>query len=138
VTLVFAQELLRDGMSPAELFERHRVHVKPHNGKVSLIYDQIEASPADPVACQCRGMVLREGTWDLLAYPFDRFFNYGQPEAEGLNLETSAFQEKLDGTLIIAYWDDRDSRWHTATRSLTEAHLGHNGIIWPQWRKAKW
>lgn len=119
---ILAQELLRSGMTPAELYERHAVKCKPHSGKVSLIYDQIEAKPSDPVANQCRGMVLREGTWELLAYPFDRFFNYGQPEAEGLDLSTAAFEEKLDGTLVIAYWDNDESKWHAATRGMCEAH----------------
>ncbi len=124
------QALLRDGMTFDELSARHAVHAKPYNGKVSFVYDQIEAKASDPVACQCRGLILREGTWDVLAYPFDRFFNYGQVEAEGLDLATSRFFEKLDGTLIIAYF--ADGLWHAATRSMAEAHAGHNGITFRQ------
>lgn len=121
MTALLAQELLRSGMAPAELLERHGVHVKPHAGKVSLIYDQIAARDDDPVAQQCRGLVLREGSWDVVAYPFRRFFNHGQEAAAAIEWDSAAFQEKLDGTLIIAYWDDALRAWTCATRSCTEA-----------------
>jgi hypothetical protein len=125
---LLVQDILRSGMTPAELLERHAVHIKPHAGKVSLVYDQILAKDEDPVAQECRGLVLREGSWDIVAFPFRRFFNHGQPAAASLDWATAAFQQKLDGTLIIAYWDGACGTWHVATRSMNEAHgPGHFG-----------
>ncbi len=114
------QGLLRGGITPGELLERHGVHQKaPVNGKVTFVYDQIAARDSDPVAQECRGLVLRDRTWDIVAFPFRRFFNHGQGAAADISWGTAAFQEKLDGTLIIAYWDE--GRWQCATRSCSEA-----------------
>lgn len=115
-------DYLRSGGTYESLLAEHAVHAKPHNGKVSFIYDQIAARDDDPVAQQCRGLILRDGTWDVVAYPFDRFFNLGQGAAAQIDWATARVEEKLDGTLLIVYWDDRAGRWMCGTRSMCEAH----------------
>jgi hypothetical protein len=124
---LLVQSFLRAGGTFEALLADHGVKAKPHNGKVSFVYDQLAAKNSDPLACQCRGLVLREGTWDVVAYPFSRFFNHGQVEAAAIDWATARFEDKLDGTLIIAYWDDVPGRWMCATRSMCEAHGDING-----------
>lgn len=124
---LLVQDYLRR-FSYEQLLAEHGVKAKPHNGKVSLVYDQLAAKDDDPIACQCRGLVLREGTWEILAHPFHRFFNYGQPTAATIDWGTARFEEKLDGTLLIVYWDEAANRWHCATRSMCEAHGDINGV----------
>jgi hypothetical protein len=128
VTALLVQDYLRSGGTFESLFEEHAVRAKPHNGKVSFVYDQLAASNSNALACQCRGLVLRETSWDVVAYPFDRFFNHGQQEAARIDWGTARFEEKLDGTLLIVYWDDFASRWMCATRSMCEAHGNINGV----------
>lgn len=120
-------DYLRAGGTYETLLVEHGVHAKPHNGKVSFIYDQISARDDDPIAKQCRGLILREGSLDVVAYPFDRFFNLGQAAAAAIDWGTARFEDKLDGTLLIVYWDDAARRWHCATRSMCEAHGNING-----------
>ncbi len=124
---LLVQGYLRSGGTYESLLADHAVKAKPHNGKVSFVYDQLAAKNSDPLACQCRGLVLREGTWDVVAYPFNRFFNHGQIEAASIDWSTARFEDKLDGTLIIAYWDELAGRWLCATRSMCEAHGDING-----------
>jgi len=128
VTELLVQAYLRSGGTADSLLIEHGVKLKPHNGKVSLVYDQLAAKETNQLANQCRGLVLREGTWDIVAYPFDRFFNHDQPCAAPIDWATAAYEEKLDGTLIIAHWDDGCARWHVATRSMCEAHGDINGV----------
>lgn len=125
---LLVQRFLRDGGTAEELLAKHGVRLKPFNGKASLIYDQLGAPENDPLANQCRGLVLREGTWNALAYPFDRFFNHGTPQAAEIDWSTAAFEEKLDGTLLIVYWDDVSGHWRAATRSMSEAHGDVDGV----------
>ncbi len=116
--------------------------------KFSLNYDQIEARESDPLAQECRGLVLSredgqpmagvvtpEGKTDrtgvvpgptkILAYPMKRFFNHGQGSAASINWHDPnlAVLEKLDGTLCIVYWDPFTNQWCVATRSVPEADL---------------
>ena len=103
-----------------------------HPEKFSLNYDQIEASSDDPLACECRGLVLvqesRErgepGRYRVVAQPFRRFFNLGQPGAAEIDWATAAFQEKMDGTLCIVYW--HGGVWNVATRSVPDADIANN------------
>lgn len=122
--------------------------------KFSLNYDQIEAKESDPLAQECRGLILsltdgqhivgvtdasgrtnRDhvilGPTKILAYPMKRFFNHGQGSAAEINWSDPnlAVLEKLDGTLCIVYWDNWTSKWCVATRSVPEADmLMDNGI----------
>lgn len=123
--------------------------------KFSLNYDQIEAKESDPLAQECRGLILATeddrilmgevahdgkltrdnlspGKTTILAYPMKRFFNYGQGSAAQIDWSDSKLSvlEKLDGTLCIVYWDPFISAWCVATRSVPEADLlMDNGIF---------
>lgn len=116
--------------------------------KFSLNYDQIEAKESDPLAQQCRGLVLASedgrvhtpvitaglkpnfdaispGVTKILAYPMNRFFNHGQGCAAQVDWadKSLAILEKLDGTLCIVYFDTFTSKWCVATRSVSEADM---------------
>lgn len=113
--------------------------------KVSLNYDQIESKESDPLARQCRGLILARAGYErfdgsidsvpgetvIVARPFDRFFNHGQ---HGMDASTLLSQmgtrvfEKLDGTLCIVYFDRFQDRWHVATRAVPEADKAIDGF----------
>lgn len=114
--------------------------VSSDRSKISLNYDQIMVKNGDIVAEQCRGMVIRPthvdmhgdnwkhevvGHVDVLAWPMNRFYNYGDPVADEINWSDPDVRiyEKLDGTMIIVYWDELQQRWCAATRSVPEADL---------------
>jgi T4 RnlA family RNA ligase len=108
--------------------------------KFTLNYDQLEAKDDDPIAQECRGLVLHTqeaiifteeivGETTILAHPMHRFFNYGQTCASKVDLSnpnTKVF-EKLDGTLTIVYWDQDLNNWCVATRSVPDADLTITG-----------
>lgn len=133
-----------------ELQEQHGVYASfsKSGHKFSLNYDQLEAKESDPLAQECRGLILAlpeglsiyvvsspdgkidysaivPGKTEILAYPMKRFFNYGQGSAAQINWHdlNLAVLEKLDGTLCIVYYDWGISKWCVATRSVPEADL---------------
>lgn len=134
-----------------ELAKEHGVYASfsKSGHKFSLNYDQIEAKEADPLAQQCRGLVLAchdgrslssdavvldgrlsyenivPGETVVLAYPMNRFFNHGQGAAANINWSDPnlAVLEKLDGTLCTVYYDKFAQQWCVATRSVPEADL---------------
>lgn len=110
--------------------------------KMSLNYDQIASKPGK-IVDQCRGLILRPltprnlhddpewkskvfGKSKVVAYPFNRFYNYGDPSVEmvvDLKDVDLRVEEKIDGTLCIVYRDDVTKEWCVATRSVPDADL---------------
>jgi hypothetical protein len=107
--------------------------------KFSLNYNQLLIKDGDPVAEQCRGLILRpklnlnENDWnsrivgevDVIAWPMNRFYNFGDSKAAEISWNDPELRvyEKLDGTMIVMYWDALHGRWHAGTRAVPEADL---------------
>lgn len=70
----------------------------------------------DKYTLACRGLVL-DSDYNLVAKPFPKFFNLGEPDCpalpEGADVGFEAF-EKIDGSLGI--WFFHDGRWRVVTR----------------------
>ena len=114
--------------------------------KLSANYSQIVSKPS-PFVNQCRGLILQTtnglelpidskelakicpGPTTVLARPFDRFFNHGDPNAANIDWDDPGLTvvEKLDGTLAIVYYDDSSGEWCMATRSVPDADLPFDG-----------
>jgi hypothetical protein len=148
--MLLVQEYLRTH-SFDDLAKEHGVYASfsKSGHKWSLNYDQLESKENDPLAQQCRGLILAAsdghsflpqantvdgklrfdhitpGDTVVLAYPMNRFFNYGQGAAEVIdwNDPNVRILEKLDGTLTIVYFDIFTGKWCVATRSVPEADV---------------
>jgi hypothetical protein len=110
--------------------------------KFSLNYDQLAAKSDNPIACQCRGLVLRPiypqgdvtslvGPTEVVARPMDRFFNAGDFHAAPIDWSTAVIQCKLDGTMTELYWDSVKEQWCVGTRSVPEADVSFGDIVSP-------
>lgn len=122
--MLLVQQYLRSGKTLADLQIEHGVKNFCQNGKVNLNYDQIEAKDSDPLSQQCRGLILRENTFDVVAAPMFRFFNMEQVGvAASVDWSTASFEEKMDGTLLICYFDHILDRWFVGTRGRPEADV---------------
>jgi hypothetical protein len=87
---------------------------------VLLKYNQIESPMADPVVQECRGLILDEAdAWKVVAFPYKKFFNYGEPNAAAIDWGTSRVYEKLDGSLMTLYW--YREQWHVSSSGLPDA-----------------
>lgn len=121
--------------------------------KFALNYNQLLIKNGDLLAEQCRGTVIRVsptltkkmlrdverqvdvpltrwrdrvvGDVEVLAWPMDRFYNLGDVAGADVDWNDHGLRvyEKLDGTMIVVYWDPLQQRWHAGTRSVPEADL---------------
>lgn len=67
----------------------------------------------DEVTCACRGLVLNRETGEVVALPWPKFFNHGQPEAGPVPEGNPVVTVKLDGSLGISYRYEGQLRWTT-------------------------
>lgn len=83
---------------------------------VILNYDMIDSPKTNPIVRECRGLVLETITYNLIAKPFNRFFNYGEVEKECklFNFNDFMTHEKVDGSLILLY--HYNNNWMLNTR----------------------
>jgi len=81
-----------------------------------LNYNQIESPKTNPIAKECRGLVLHSETFELIARAFDRFFNWGeaQDEYKLFDFNHAWCENKEDGSLINLFCFD--GQWMITTR----------------------
>lgn len=88
-----------------DLVEHFKINVARDGDLVSLKYNQVESPMDHPVVKQCRGTVVHVPTGRILAHPYDKFWNHGEPLAAQIDWSTARVMDKLDGSLMILYWN---------------------------------
>jgi hypothetical protein len=137
------QEFLRNN-SPEKLDALYFISSKQHKKYPNLYlfkYDQIRSNMRDPLVQECRGIILdRDDDWKIVAYPYNKFFNYGEAGAAEIDWRTAKVYEKLDGSLCTLYY--YDDKWHVATSGTPDASGEVNGfgftfeeLFWRVWNK---
>ncbi|RMF31174.1 MAG: 2'-5' RNA ligase, partial [Candidatus Nitrosothermus koennekii] len=105
------------------IVDKYSLIVKYHNTWPNLVllkYSQVETNLKYKAARQARGIILdTENDWRVVAYPYDKFFNHGEPLAADIDWSTAAIYEKLDGTLCTLYW--YNNQWNVATPGSPDA-----------------
>jgi len=72
------------------------------------------------VVCESRGLMLDSAlNWAVVAHPFNRFFNWGEPGSAEIDWSTARVQEKLDGSLLVMYY--WAGAWQVNTRKTPGA-----------------
>ena len=117
------QSFLQLGGQLSTLEKDYSIKVKRH-GKypnlVQLKYDQINSPMGNPLVQECRGLVLDGARdWEVVAWPFKKFFNSEESLASPINWATASVLEKVDGSLIIMYY--YDGKWRVATSGTPDA-----------------
>lgn len=117
------REYLQTGGSLESLLDKYGISSRRHvlyNNLVLLSYNQISSPMHEHIVRECRGLILDEAEdWRVISRPFDKFFNYGEPNASKIDWSTAVVQEKLDGSLAILYW--YEGKWHVSTSGSPDA-----------------
>lgn len=110
-----------------------RVYRHPTLPLVGLKYDQIDSPKTHPVVRECRGLVLEDKTWKVVAKPFNRFFNLGEDLDFQKLFDWKDFiaTSKEDGSLIIVY--HYDNKWHINTSgSFGFGEVNNSNTTWQE------
>jgi hypothetical protein len=116
--MLHVQNYLRSGGKHPDLLAMDygiRVYEHPDLPLVGFKYSQIDSPKTHPIVRECRGLVLEQGSWNLVAKPFTRFFNIGEHLEEYEKFDWSDFSayDKEDGSLTILYF--YNGEWHVNT-----------------------
>lgn len=118
VNTLALQAALRGGATLESLSQELHLAINRHPSKplVNFKYDQIDSPKLHPIVRECRGIVLEEGTWNLVAKAFNRFFNVGEDAEDFAKFDWSDFccTSKEDGSLILLYHYDGEWRVNTS------------------------
>lgn len=138
---LMVQRFLQDGGTLEQLETTYAIKAKRHpkfSNLVMLKYNQIESPFRERFVQECRGLILNEQMdWDVIARPFDKFFNIEEGFAATIDWATARVLEKLDGSLMILYYYDG---WQVASSGTPDAGGEINGLgitfkelFWKTW-----
>ena len=129
MTPLKVQEYLRSGKTLEDLKSEYGIKFSKdvNNELVVLNYDQIDSKKTEMIVQECRGLILKIGTWRIISKSFHRFFNYGEVSGNGaeyinlsdIDLSKCTFLEKRDGSLVSVFWYNQ--QWRIATRGSIDA-----------------
>jgi RNA ligase len=130
--------------SLAQLAEQFGIKSKYHHrfpNLVGLNYDQIESPKTHPIVQECRGLILdATNHWQIVSYPYRRFFNAGEDGADKIDWNSARCYDKCDGSLCILYF--YANQWQVATRGTPDASGQVNqfgfsfaDLFWQTWKE---
>ena len=90
-------------------------------------YNQLSSDFSNPIVREARGIIFREDNWKCVRRAFDKFFNYGEPNAADVDWSTAKVQTKIDGSLVSAWFDDE--KWHYSTNGTIDIYKAPTGDI---------
>jgi len=100
-------------------------------------YDHVLTPHDSLIGLECRGLVLETETWNVVAKPMYRFFNWGEVEIQGAahpNMDKTQFdfdnfvtQSKEDGSLMVLF--NYKGQWMLNTRSFFLNDVGRTKVV---------
>lgn len=67
-----------------------------------------------------RGIIIHQPTGKIVSFPFVRFYNFGEKEADVVDFANSEVMEKLDGTFVGVFFPNETPHWQT--RKMVSTH----------------
>ena len=126
------------------LTQEYNIKVNRHSeieNLVCLKYSQVESPMGEKIVQQCRGIILNESNnWEIVSYPYDKFFNYGECHAPKLDWDTAKVYDKLDGSLMTLFY--YEGEWRVQSSGMADAAGEVNGfkysfaqLFWKVWQE---
>ena len=105
------------------LQHRYAIAANRHQKYPNLVcfkYSHRHSPMNSEIVHQARGIILDEANdWEIISYPYKKFFNHGEKYAAKIDWKTAKVYEKLDGSLVVLYY--YDNRWWVQTSGRADA-----------------
>lgn len=99
--------------------DKFKILAKPKGNLVLFKYNQLESDFTIEEVQECRGLILdSSNNWEVICYPFKKFFNIQEQLASNIDWNTSKIFTKLDGSLISFYFYNNE--WNISTSGVLD------------------
>lgn len=88
-------------------------------GYILFKYDQHKSDLSLPEVQEARGIIFKEETMELKCYPLKKIFDMGEKNAAHIDWTNVTVEEKIDGSFIEVWYDDKI--WHISTNEKIDA-----------------
>ena len=114
------QRYLREGNSLSSLAgSPWNLKIQTEGNLVMLKYNQLTSDFSEPIVQECRGIILDKRNWEVVLFPFFKFFNYGEPYAAALDESKIYVYQKIDGSLIKVWF--YEGIWRISSNGMIDA-----------------
>lgn len=97
----------------------YSLSIKRKDTRILFKYSQIDSDFSLEIVREARGLILEDKTWNIVCYPFKKFFNYGEVYADEIDWKSAKVTSKEDGSLIKVYF--YNGEWRVGTNSTIDA-----------------
>ena len=97
----------------------YSLSIKRKDTRILFKYSQIDSDFSLEIVREARGLILEDKTWNVVCYPFKKFFNYGEAYADEIDWKSAKVTSKEDGSLIKVYF--YNGEWKVGTNSTIDA-----------------
>ena len=97
----------------------YSLSIKTKDTRILFKYSQIKSDFSLEIVREARGLILEDKTWNVVCYPFKKFFNYGEAYADEIDWKSAKVTSKEDGSLIKVYF--YNGEWRVGTNSTIDA-----------------
>lgn len=118
--MLHLQEFIKQNQNWEELLSMplYNISIKRKNGLVLFKYG-VGSDFTNEIVRECRGLILEDKTFRVVACPFFKFGNYGEGYVPEIDWTTARVQEKIDGSLIVlSYYN---GKWNVSTTGCVDA-----------------
>lgn len=86
---------------------------------ILLKYDQINSDFSNDIVKECRGIILDKNNLKVVCFPFVKFFNVDEPNADNIDWNSARVQEKIDGSIMKLWY--YNEKWRLSTNGCINA-----------------
>lgn len=111
------KEYFESGKNLEDLKNELGISSNSFDDLIVLNYSQIDSPKTDPLVRMCRGIVIEKDTWNIVHYPFYRFYNFEEvvEERKKFNWDNAVATTKIDGSVFGIFC--HNDIWYVSSRS---------------------
>lgn len=100
------------------------------DGALAIFNYGYDCDFGDPLVQEARGIIIDTEKLSVVCFPFRKFGNHNEYYADEIDWDTARVQEKVDGSIIKLWYNERRDEWQFSTNGMIDADSAEiDGLI---------